>query len=208
MTQTGSRTRWIQVDPLAPDPQLMKEAAVLLRRGGLVAFPTETVYGLGVNREDPQALQELYQIKQRPFDKQVTIHLADALALGRYDVEVPVLAAKLMEAFWPGPLTLVLACKTGSPLGFRLPDHRVARELIRLADAQIIASSANLSGQAPPTTAAAVAEVFEGKIDMIIDAGPTSVGAASTVLSFVEGQPKILRGGAMDDRIKAFLERC
>jgi len=115
------RTRVLKVDPENPDPQVIREAAVLLRRGGLVAFPTETVYGLGANLQDPQAVQELYQVKQRPFEKQATLHIADFKQMEAERVEITPLAQELMRRFWPGPMTLVLARLDGSAIGFRMP---------------------------------------------------------------------------------------
>ena len=199
------RTRLIRVDPENPDPGLIRQAAATLRRGGLVAFPTETVYGLGANLDDPQAIQELYQIKQRPFEKQVTIHLASASDLEKYPVRVTDLGRELARVFWPGPLTLVFARPDGSTLGFRVPRHPVAAALLKEAAVPVVAPSANVSGMPPALTAAEVAGLFMDKIDWIIDGGPAPLGVGSTVLDLSGESPSILREGAMAAEVERFL---
>ncbi len=199
------RTRLVRVDPNHPDSAVIREAAGILRRGGLVAFPTETVYGLGANLEDPQAIQEVYQIKQRPFEKQVTLHVADSGSLETHGVVVSELARSLMRRFWPGPLTLILARPDGSTVGFRMPKHPVALALLKEAAVPVVAPSANLSGAAPPTTAAQVFSVFAEAIDFILDAGPTTVGVESTVLDLSQTAPRLLRPGAIARDVEEFL---
>jgi len=194
------------VNPDHPDPAAIHEAAGLLRRGGLVAFPTETVYGLGANLEDPQAIQELYQVKQRPFEKQVTLAIADPAAVETQGVKVSPLARKLMSQFWPGPLTLVLARPDGSTLGFRMPRHSVALTLLKEAGVPVAAPSANLSGHAPPRQAHEVLRDLADKIDLVLDAGPTPVGIESTVVDLSADPPKILRRGAMAEEIERVLK--
>lgn len=201
------RTRVLPVDPEHPDPMSIREAAGLLRRGGLVAFPTETVYGLGANLEDPQAIQELYQVKQRPFEKQVTLHIAQASAVESQGVKVSSFARELMSRFWPGPLTLVLGRPDGSTLGFRIPNHPVALALLKEAAVPVVAPSANLSGSAPPRTAAEVLRDLADKIDLVLDAGPTPVGIESTVLDLTTDRPKILRRGAIGEEIEKDIVR-
>ncbi len=199
------RTRVLKVEPENPDPAAIHEAAGLLRRGGLVAFPTETVYGLGANLEDPQAIQELYQVKQRPFEKQVALAVADRAAVETQGVEVSPLARRMMAQFWPGPLTLVLARPDGSTLGFRMPRHVVALALLKQAGVPVAAPSANLSGHAPPREAEAVLRDFGEKIDLVLDAGPTPMGIESTVLDLSADPPKILRRGAMAEEVERSL---
>ena len=196
------RTRVLQVNPETPDPAVIHEAAELLCRGGLVAFPTETVYGLGASLDDPQAIQELYQVKRRPFEKQVTIHIADASAVHRHGVVVSPLARELMHRFWPGSLTLVLPRPDGSTVGFRLPRHPVALALIREAGVPLVAPSANLSGNPPPRTAAEVLRDFVDRIDAVLDGGQTPVGSSSTVLDLSGAAPRILRHGVLADQIE------
>lgn len=203
----ATRTRILLVDPVHPDPDLIREAAACVKRGGLVAFPTETVYGIAANLNDPQAIQELYFIKQRPFDKQVTIHLADAAGLVSYGVRIPPLAQRLMDRFWPGPLTIVLPRPDGSTLGFRVPNHPVALALLAAADVPVVAPSANLTGKPAPSTAQDVLRDLQDKIDFVIDAGPTAIGVSSTVVDFSGEVPRILREGARLEEIqRALLE--
>ena len=193
------------MDAARPDPAIIREAAALLRRGGLVAFPTETVYGLGANLQDPQAIQELYQVKQRPFEKQATLHIADFRQLEAEQVVVGPRAWELMREFWPGPLTLVLARPGGSTIGFRMPGHPVALALLKEAAVPVVAPSANLSGQEPATTAGQVLEIFSDKIDLVLDAGPTPIGVSSTVVDFSGDAPRLLREGAKAAEIRRFI---
>jgi len=201
----GGRTRVLKVDPGNPDPEAIREAAALLRRGGLVAFPTETVYGLGANLQDPQAIQELYQVKQRPFEKRATLHIADFRQVEEEKVLVSPAAWELMREFWPGPLTVVLARPDGSTIGFRMPGHPVALALLRQAGVPVVAPSANLTGQEPATRAEQVLEVFKDKIDMVLDGGTTPIGVSSTVVDLSVESPRLLREGAKAAEIKRFM---
>ncbi len=199
------RTRLLKVDPENPDPLVIQEAAGLLRRGGLVAFPTETVYGLGANLNDPQAIQELYQVKQRPFEKQVTLHIAEIQSVESHGVVVTPLGRRLMERFWPGPLTVVFARPDGSTLGFRMPNHPVALALLRQAQVPVVAPSANVNRAAPPRTAQEVFHNFADKIDLIVDAGPTPLGVESTVVDLSRQPPQILRPRAFVREIEQMI---
>lgn len=201
------RTRILKVDPKNPDAAAIKEAAAILQRGGLAAFPTETVYGLGANLNDPQAVQELYQVKQRPFEKQATLHLADPEEAAQHGVEVTELAREMMRAFWPGPVTLVLPRADGSTLGFRVPRHPVALALLRAARVPVIAPSANLSGCPAPQTAEDVMRGLADRIDLVLDAGPTPLGISSTVVDLSRDPPKILRAGTLAQEVEEFLRR-
>ncbi|MDO8730846.1 MAG: L-threonylcarbamoyladenylate synthase [Candidatus Omnitrophota bacterium] len=207
MNAVTGRTRVLKVDPANPDPDLIREAAVLLRRGGLVAFPTETVYGLGANLLDPQAVQELYQVKQRPFEKQATLHIADFKQVEAEQVEITPLAWDLMRRFWPGPMTLVLPRLDGSTIGFRMPGHPVALALLKEAAVPVVAPSANLTGQPPALTAEQVLKVFENQIDAVLDGGPAVSGISSTVVDLSAQPPRILREGALAGEIRTLLER-
>ena len=199
------RARVLCVDPVRPDPGLIREAAAVLRRGGFVAFPTETVYGLGANLQDPQAIQELYRIKQRPFEKQVTLHVADLKEIEAQGVVVSELTRKFMRQFWPGPLTLVLARGDGSTVGFRMPKHRVALALLKEASVPVVAPSANLSGKASPRTAQEVLADLADEIDLVLDAGATPGGVESTVLDLTGEVGRILRRGAISEEVTQFL---
>ena len=197
----------MKVDSENPDPQTIREAAILLRRGGLVAFPTETVYGLGANLQDPQAVQELYQVKRRPFEKQATLHIADFRQVEAERVEITPLAWELMQRFWPGPMTLVLARPDGSTIGFRMPGHPVALALLKEAAVPVVAPSANLTGEQPALTAEQVLNVFSDQIDAVLDGGPSASGISSTVVDLSSRPPRILREGALAGEIRTLLER-
>ena len=179
-------------------------AADILRRGGLVAFPTETVYGLGGDALDPSASARIYAAKGRPSDNPLIVHIADKHAVWELAEEVPETAVLLMEAFWPGPLTIILNKKpivpdatTGglSTVAIRMPSHPGAMEMIRRSGVYVAAPSANRSGRPSPTTAEHVAEDLKGEIDMILDGGPVGIGIESTIVDLTGETPMILRPG-------------
>ena len=200
------RASLLKVDPLQPEPAMIRQAAATLKRGGLVAFPTETVYGLGANLNDPQAIQELYFVKQRPFDKKVTLLISDRRNIEQHGGQVSELARCLMERFWPGPLTLVVGREDGSTIGFRMPDHPVALALLREADVPVVAPSANLSGQPPARSAEDVVRDFKDKIDCILDSGETPLGQESTVVDVSGKSAIILRAAGLAEPIRQFIE--
>jgi L-threonylcarbamoyladenylate synthase len=184
----------------------LESAARILRGGGLVALPTETVYGLGANALDGKAVERIFSAKQRPAWDPVIVHLADEAMLEGLVEEVPVTARRLMRAFWPGPLTLLLPRTAAVPdavtagralVGVRMPAHPVARELIRRAGVPVAAPSANLFGHISPTTAAHVLQDLDGRIDAVLDAGPTEHGVESTVLDPGTTPMTIYRPGAV-----------
>jgi L-threonylcarbamoyladenylate synthase len=204
------KTLRLTVDPLKLETpegvQALDEAAAILRRGGLVALPTETVYGLGANALDEAAVQKIFVAKQRPAWDPVIVHISDESMLDRLVEQVPDAASKLMKGFWPGPLTLLLprsrtvpdVVTAGRPLvGVRMPAHRVALELIRRAGVPIAAPSANVFGHISPTTAAHVLHDLDGRIDAVVDAGPTAHGVESTVLDPCQNPIIIYRPGAI-----------
>ncbi|MCM8811447.1 MAG: L-threonylcarbamoyladenylate synthase [Candidatus Omnitrophica bacterium] len=201
------RTKIIKVDANNPDPKVIREAADTLRRGGLVAFPTETVYGLGASLQDPQAIQELYRVKQRPFEKKVTVHIWDLRQVEEQGCRMNEMAAELAGRFWPGPLTVVLKRRDGSTLGFRMPDHPVALALLKEADVPVVAPSANLSGSPAPRSAPEVLRDLSDEIDLLLDAGPAPVGIESTVLDLSGPVPVLLRAGALSSDVSRYLER-
>jgi L-threonylcarbamoyladenylate synthase len=195
-----------QVDSSNPDPAVLAEAGRMIRRGQLVAFPTETVYGLGANALDVKAVGALFAAKGRPQDNPLILHLAAAEDLFPYVREVPPLAAKLMGAFWPGPLTLVFlgagrlpAVVTGGlgTIAARVPAHPVALGIIRAAGVPVAAPSANLSGRPSPTTAAHVLADLRGRIGAVVDGGAAPLGIESTVLDLTGKVPRVLRHGAV-----------
>jgi L-threonylcarbamoyladenylate synthase len=188
---------------LLPTPDSLTLAAETIRIGGLVAFPTETVYGLGANALDPDAVQRIFTAKGRPATNPVIVHISDAADLGRLAEEVPA-AAPLIDRFWPGPLTLVFVKKPSVPdivtaggptVAVRMPDHPVALALLRAAGTPIAAPSANRSEQLSPTRAEHVAASLGDTVDMVLDGGPCSVGLESTVLDVTVWPPRILRPG-------------
>jgi len=162
-----------------------------------VAFPTETVYGLGANLLDKKAIARLYKVKERPGGKPFTVHIAGPGQIKALGCALDGLAKKLADKFWPGPLTMVLKAKKGGSVGFRMPANKVAIELIKAAGVPVVAPSANLSGNNPPTSAGEVLRDLDGKIDVLIDSGPTDVGVESTVVDFTAGGFRVLREGAL-----------
>jgi L-threonylcarbamoyladenylate synthase len=199
-------TRHYIVDRDKPDFRLLDQAAAVLRQGGLVAFPTETVYGLGANGLDPRAVARIFAAKGRPADNPLILHIADSHEVAKLAKKVTANAAALMAKYWPGPLTVVLArtrlvpdAATGGldTVAIRLPDSTVARELIRLAGVPVAAPSANTSGRPSPTTAEDVLADLAGRIEVIIDAGPCGIGVESTVVDCTTPVPTLLRPGGV-----------
>ncbi|HEY3315903.1 MAG TPA: L-threonylcarbamoyladenylate synthase [Bacillota bacterium] len=212
-------TRLVRIHPGDLDTEAgrraISEAAAVIRAGGLVAFPTETVYGLGANGLDEDAVARIFVAKGRPQDNPLILHVAEPAAVRPLLAEVPRQAERLMARFWPGPLTLVLPRSPLVPdvvtggletVAVRLPDHPVARALISAAGVPIAAPSANLSGRPSPTAVEHVQTDLGGRVEMIIDGGPTDVGVESTVLDVTAEPPFILRpGGVTKEQLLAFL---
>jgi len=199
-------TEVIEVNPEHPDPASIARAAARLRAGGLVAFPTETVYGLGVNALDASAVRRLFEAKGRPSNDPLIVHISSVQGLDQLVSEVPSVVERLAARFWPGPLTLVLPRSHAVPpevtaslntIAVRIPAHPVAHALIAAVDLPVAAPSANLFSRPSPTRAAHVLEDLRGRIDMVLDAGETAVGVESTVLDVTTDPPTILRPGAV-----------
>lgn len=177
-----------------------------MRRGGLVVFPTETVYGLGANADDLVAVERLYQAKGRPETKPLTVHLARAELVAGMALEWTPLAAALSRRFWPGPVTLVVPRLEGGTVGLRVPRHPVAEALLAAAQVPVVAPSANRSGSPPPRTAdEVVAAILNGQVDYLLDAGPTPIGEASTVVDCTGASARILRRGAWCREVEMML---
>ena len=183
---------------------VVNEAGAVIKRGGLVAFPTETVYGLGANGMDEEAAAKIYAAKGRPSDNPLILHISDIKMLDGIVSEVPDTARILMEKFWPGPMTLVFKKKPEVPYGttggldtvaVRYPSHKVALEIISAAGVPIAAPSANTSGRPSPTKASHVIEDMDGKVDMIVDGGEVGIGIESTIIDVTGDVPMILRPG-------------
>lgn len=181
-------------------------AAEIIQNGGLVAIPTETVYGLGANGLDPEAVAKIFQAKGRPQDNPLILHVADAAQIDLLCHHIPQSAYDLAEAFWPGPLTMVLPAKDCVPectraglptVAVRCPDNAVTRQIIRLAGVPVAAPSANISGKPSTTTAQHVLHDHNGRIGLIVDGGPCRVGVESTVVDLSEDRPRLLRPGGI-----------
>ncbi|MBI4598085.1 MAG: threonylcarbamoyl-AMP synthase [Candidatus Omnitrophica bacterium] len=181
----------------APDPAAIAEAAQILRGGGLVSFPTETVYGLAADLTNPKAIDRLNQVKGRPPDKPYSWHVHSIEQMRQHVAAVPPLAEQLMQRYWPGPLTIVMPANDGKIIGFRLPDHPIAQAFLKTCGVPVAAPSANRSGSPPPTDAKEVLAALDGDIDCILDAGPTRLGRESTVVEIVEGRLVLRREGAI-----------
>lgn len=199
-------TRLVKIDPIQPDMALIEEAAQIIRANGTVAFPTETVYGLGANGLQADAVAKIFQAKGRPSDNPLILHIATLNELRPLVREVSKQAEKLIRLFWPGPLTLILPRSPQVPdivtggldtVAVRMPDHIIAQLLIAKAGVPIAAPSANLSGRPSPTNAEAVWEDLHGKIDMVIDGGVNGLGLESTVLDLSTDTPVLLRPGGI-----------
>jgi L-threonylcarbamoyladenylate synthase len=199
-------TEVIDVNPDHPNPALIARAAAQLRAGGLVAFPTETVYGLGVNALDAAAVRRLFEAKGRPATDPLIVHITSLQTLDVLVSQRPAIVDTLAARFWPGPLTLVLPRSAAVPpevtasldtIAVRIPAHPVAHALITAAGIPVAAPSANLFSRPSPTRAAHVLEDLRGRIDMVVDAGETTVGVESTVLDLTGERPTILRPGAV-----------
>ncbi len=186
------------------DMSVIDLAAQILKDGGLVAFPTETVYGLGADGLNENAAAKIYAAKGRPSDNPLILHIADEKELERLVKNVPDVAKKLMDAFWPGPLTLIFEKSDTVPKGttgglstvaVRMPEHPVARKLIQASQISIAAPSANISGKPSPTSGQHVIDDMNGKVDMIIDGGEVGIGLESTIVDVTCTPPMILRPG-------------
>ncbi len=197
-------TELVRIDPDHIDPSVMARAGGILRRGGLCAFPTETVYGLGGDALNPEASGKIYAAKGRPSDNPLIVHIADMEHLPAIAAEIPPKAEQLAAAFWPGPLTMILNKTAAVPrettggldtVAVRMPGHGTALALIRAAGGYVAAPSANTSGRPSPTCAEHVVRDLWGRIDMIIDSGSTEIGLESTIVDFTEDAPVILRPG-------------
>ncbi len=213
--QSDRPTEVIRIDPTRPDQAIIQYAADLLRAGEMVVFPTETVYGLGADAFQPPALQRIFAAKGRPFSDPLIVHIADESSLEGLAAFIPDAAKRLTEAFWPGPLTLILPRGERVPslvtagletVALRMPRHAVALALIRALGSPIAAPSANRFMHISPTTAHHVLADLGGRVPLILDSGPCEVGVESTVLNLCSETPMILRpGGVSFEALRAVL---
>lgn len=203
------------VDNLESNPHIV-DAAIFLRENEVVALPTETVYGLGGNAESDEAVAKIFAAKGRPGDNPLIVHIAEREQLNRFVEEIPLMAERLMDAFWPGPLTIIFKMKKGvlsekataglATVAVRMPDHPVALALLRSSGLPIAAPSANSSGKPSPTSAEHVLDDLNGKIAGVVDGGATGVGVESTVVDCTAGVPVILRpGGVTKEQLEAVI---
>ena len=199
-------TRVIQVDSLRPDATIIEEAAAILRGGRLVAFPTETVYGLGANALDDAAVQKIFDVKERPATDPLIVHIAHIGQVNQVAIGMPAGARQLALSFWAGPLTLILKKKPEvsglvtagrDTVAVRVPSHRVARALMETAGIPIAAPSANRFSRPSPTTAQHVLDDLDGRIDLILDGGATDIGLESTIVDFSVEPPVLRRPGGI-----------
>jgi len=209
------QTLLLKVNAESPDPTKIKTAAKIIKNGGLVAFPTETVYGLGADALNAAAVLALFEAKKRPLDNPPIVHVADLKEVPSLVQEVPKKAELLMKEFWPGPLTLIFKHSNIVPnitvagldtIAIRMPNHRVALALIKASGCPIAAPSANLAGKPSPTTAQHVFEDLNGRIDAVLDSGATNIGVESTVVDISAEPPMVLRpGGTTFEALKKVL---
>lgn len=198
------KTRIIKIEEEKIDQKLIDEAGKIIRAGGLVAFPTETVYGLGGDALNASSSEKIYAAKGRPSDNPLIVHIAEMEALSKIVKKVPETAVKLAERYWPGPLTMIFEKADCIPrettgglqtVAVRMPSNRIARALIKASGGYIAAPSTNRSGRPSPTTAKYVIEDLDGRVDMIIDGGEAQIGLESTIIDLTEDVPVILRPG-------------
>jgi L-threonylcarbamoyladenylate synthase len=196
--------RMVRVDPEHPDPAVLQEAAAIIRSGGLVAFPTETVYGLGADCANRAAIRRIYEVKGRPERKPLLVLIADRSWLSCLTPSVPDRALGLMDAFWPGPLTLTFPAAPsvprellgdGTTIGIRLPGPSVAQALVRTVGGPVTAPSANRSGGPDPVSATAVRDDIGDRIDLILDGGAARQATPSTVVDLSGDAPRLIREG-------------
>jgi tRNA threonylcarbamoyl adenosine modification protein (Sua5/YciO/YrdC/YwlC family) len=193
-------TKVIKINKDIPEVEKVKQAVDVLSKGGLVAFPTETVYGLGASTKDKKAMQRLFEVKKRPKDKSFSLLVPNVYAIDNFAIDVLPFAYRLADKFWPGPLTLVLKSKDSSTVGLRMPKTPVVLEIIHSFDFPIACPSANLSGKRSPLNAQDVLEDLKGKIELVLDGGKVELGAPSTVVDATDLPVKILRKGFIDDK--------
>ncbi|MEM1892563.1 MAG: L-threonylcarbamoyladenylate synthase [Sulfolobales archaeon] len=200
------KAKIVQVEPLNPSEEAIREAAEILKSGGLVAFPTETVYGLGADAFNPEAVLKVFKVKRRPLDNPLIVHVSSLDMLQQVASEVPERVVKALSIAWPGPLTVVVKRKSTLPevvsggldtVAVRSPAHPVALKLIEAVGRPLAAPSANIAGRPSPTRAEHVVEDLGDEIDMILDAGETFFGVESTVVDLVSPSPQILRPGPL-----------
>lgn len=208
------KTKVVKIDAQHIDLEKIKKAAAVIKKGGIVAFPTETVYGLAADYLNKKAVDRIFRLKKRPKDKPLPVQIEDITYLEKLACDIPVSAYQLMSKFWPGPLTLVLpvrpeigmaggkaeALQRRRTIGVRISDNKIAQSLIKMSRTPLVVPSANLSGEPAGQTAEEVLRTFEGLIEMVIDGGKVELGIASTVVDLSVSPYKILREGVISKK--------
>lgn len=192
------KTKVVRINPKSPEANLILDAARLVHQGGLVIFPTETVYGIAADHANPQAMRRLQAVKKRSAGKPFSVMIAQKELIGNYTDHQDPKLFKLIDHYWPGPLTVIVPTgKLGGTLGIRIPDHPVALKLVEHAHCTIAAPSANVEGAPAPTTCAEALRDLDGLVDMAIDSGPVDIGTASTIVDFATDPLSVVREGAI-----------
>ena len=201
------KTTIVKLDPRRPDPDRLHEIAGQLLKGKIIAFPTETVYGLAACATQSAAVTRLNELKQRPEDKPFTYHIGNLGMLERLDMIQSRQLRFLINQFWPGPVTLIGLNRKDEKIGLRFPKNEIAIKMINECSELVVATSANISGEASPKTAEEVLRIFPNEIDLVIDGGPCELGQDSTVVDTVPSPPQILRRGVYADRVEKAIEK-
>jgi len=191
-------TKIVRLNPQDPDMNFIKEAGSILRSGGLVIIPTETVYGIAANMLNKKTIERLYELKKRPKDKLFSVHIDEKRKIDDLAVAIPISAYKLIDKFWPGPLTIILKAKEEGKIGIRMPDNEIALRVIQEAGVPIVCPSANISGEPAPKNFEQAIKDLNGLVDFAIDAGITRLEAESTVVDLTVEPLQVLREGAIE----------
>jgi len=192
------KTKVLKINPAVPEPEKISEAARIIRQGGLVIFPTETVYGIAADSNNPKAMERLRKVKRRSDDKQFSILVAQRGIVENYSDYTHPHLYKLIDKYWPGPLTVILPSKeVGQTVGIRMPDHTIALRLVEESACSIAAPSANLEGKKAPKNLSESLEDLDGQIDLAIDGGPVEFGISSTIVDFTKAHPTVIREGVI-----------
>ncbi|MEI7999141.1 MAG: L-threonylcarbamoyladenylate synthase [Candidatus Omnitrophota bacterium] len=193
-----AKTKVLKINPAVPEPEKIAEAARIIRQGGLVIFPTETVYGIAADSNNPKAMERLCHVKQRGEDKPFSILVAQRGIVENYSNYTNPNLYKLIDKYWPGPMTVILPTKQeGETIGIRMPDHTIALRLVEESACTIAAPSANLEGKKAPTNLSESLEDLDGQVDLAIDGGPVEFGISSTIVDFTKPKPTVIREGVI-----------
>jgi len=192
-------TEVIHIDPIKPEPEKIKYTAQAVKKGKLVVFPTETVYGIAAYAKNEKTMERLRKLKDRPKNP-FSFHVASKNSLKELNCNIDKTTKKLIDKFWPGPLTLILKTKANKNIGVRMPAHAVANAFLKKTGPWVVAPSANLKDEDPAQTAEAAFDSLNGLVDIIIDSGKTEVGISSTVVDMTKSRPEILRKGSISKK--------